>query len=454
MTTPVNLLRSLAQHMHASSDPDDRAVLPAPREIQRRLVPFNIPGDSSESGYLAVCFRDELRDLEARGFDSRRDATLCALGRVALQRVTDWGSYGFSLQLDAVLYDADAADLYGGLLIDTLPARLHPAVESLQPYDETLDVRKRQLPTADVVLYQVEVSRKLDKTLEAATLLTLLSGNDDLKDELFHLFQHPDVVRLGRSTVQNRHRRTSELFAVRARDSHLFRERMRRELAELHLGRYRFLEPYWDLEVRSVVRPNVEDANDGVGDTVDSLSGSARLTFTILPEESGVSGFVTEREQFHALRLSGTRFEVDRRRTDVLLRLEEWAGPNRCTLYRGNRTTDSRLFDGENITEDYLVLAIDRDSGGQDAVAISPLRGRNATFIVRHDVSELPWHEVFALSKRSATGLGAKRMQFQARWSTDEYEAMFEKVTTALDCPPERFGEKFRYSIDRNAYIL
>lgn len=48
----------------------------------------------------------------------------------------------------------------------------------------------------------------------------------------------------------------------------------------------------------------------------------------------------------------------------------------------------------------------------------------------------------------------AKRMRFQSRWPMDEYETMFQKVTTALTCPPDRFGETFDYSEDLGQYLL
>lgn len=453
MTKTPNLLRSLAQHMHAYSDQyrDTQGLLPPPREIRRRLTPFNIDGSSPEHGYLAVCYKNELRDAEGMGFDDRDDTILYALGQVALQRVLGWDAPGFSLKLETVLYDDDSADLYGGMLIESLPARVQRAAESVLTLDEY-----RQLhgvwPTSEYIEQTIKLDRDLDKTLRAATLLALLSGNDDLEYELFEVLRHPSIIRLGPRAARKRHTLASELFATGASDPHMFREQMRRELADLHMGRYSFLERYRSLDERHGVGHYAEDADAECPDA-GNAPPAARLTFTILPDAEGISGFVTERVRFHASRPSGARFVADSQRTDVLTMLATDVGPERCTLYRSTSTTEVRSLDGENITEDYLVLVIDQN-GGEDAVAISPARGRHATFVVRHDVSTLPWHEVFALPKRSATDLGAKRMRFQGRWPMDEYEAMFEKVSTALTCPPERFGEKFGYSDDLGRYLL
>ncbi|WP_137876267.1 hypothetical protein [Rhodococcus sp. Q] len=173
-----------------------------------------------------------------------------------------------------------------------------------------------------------------------------------------------------------------------------------------------------------------------------------------MPDDDGISRFITERINHHAAQPCGSGFQADPQRTAVLERIAQWAGRDRCTLYRGNTTAEVIDIGGENVTDDYLVLAINRPAGGQDAVAISPAVGRHATFVVRHDVSHLPWRDVFALPKASARGLGAKRMQFKARWPMDPYEAMFEKVVTALECSTARFGEKFVYSDDLGAYLL
>lgn len=444
MTTPSDMLRILTQFIYEEHDRSSERALPDLPELCRRLAPFNIDRRTAEPAYLAGCFKQNLRAAQQQGFESSVDSSLYALGRVAVQRYTLGKVPDHHVDLDTVLYEPDLASLHASAMIAGLLRRVMPDQVGFSSVAEARS-------SADNWDKYLEVGLAVARGLQTATVLALLSGTSGDRRSLFEMLRYSHVTDLYPDLAQESHLLAAVLFSAHGQNPEGFRERMRRDLEELHFGRYAFLEKFcWLDEQRGI---GLGEDTDDEADTVGEIA-TARLTFTILPDDTGIAGFIAERVRFHAVRPSGARFDADPHRTQVLTRLAEWAGWQRCTLYRGDSITEVRSFGGENITDDYLVLVIDQDSGGQDAVAISPARGRHATFVVRHEVSPLPWHEVFALPKRSSVDLGAKRLRFQSRWPMDEYEAMFQKVTTALACPPTRFGEKFDYSEELGRYLL
>lgn len=454
MTNSPDLLRSLALYIHHDTEFRDDGPLPSVDDLVLRLDAFDLDKTIDSSGYLAIRYRillGEYRQLEM--FDDPIDEVLGSLARAASD-AGHWHRVDRDLgPLQDFLYDSAHADAIGKVLIDVI-------------LDGTESMR-RQIPQGDLAeqlarsgFDEQAVERvELDGLLDVATDLALISGSEEIRRKLtgaLSELQFPPSPNVAaphvRRTAFVRQCLAIELFAASDRDPVGFKTRMQRDRADLHLGRYGFLDRYLFLSAQRNSETGQKNPA-GAADTEEPSTPAARLTFTILPDDQGVAGFVTERVQFHAQRPSGSRFIADRNRTEVLSRLAAWVGLQHCTLYRGDITTDTYPLNEENITEDYLVLVIDTATG-QNAVAISPARGRHATFLVRHDVSPLPWREVFALPKRSAKDLGARRMRFQQRWPMDEYEAMFQKVTTALTCAPERFHDKFDYSEDLQRYLL
>jgi hypothetical protein len=84
-----------------------------------------------------------------------------------------------------------------------------------------------------------------------------------------------------------------------------------------------------------------------------------------------------------------------------------------------------------------LVLTIKSDNGsGEHAVAISPLAGEHATYVVRADYADADWPTIFAKSKSEALTLGARRSPFtHADNGIDQYTAMRHRVIRLLECP-------------------
>jgi hypothetical protein len=87
------------------------------------------------------------------------------------------------------------------------------------------------------------------------------------------------------------------------------------------------------------------------------------------------------------------------------------------------------------------VLAIKSANGsGENAVAISPLAGRHATYVVRRECAEADWKILFSHPKFEARLRGARKLLFTTRADqTDEYSAMRDKIIDLLECHPREF---------------
>jgi hypothetical protein len=99
---------------------------------------------------------------------------------------------------------------------------------------------------------------------------------------------------------------------------------------------------------------------------------------------------------------------------------------------------------GQGVNNEYLLLTIKSDNGsGERAVAISPLAGKHATYVVRADYADADWPTVLAKSKNEATALGAKRLPFtNADNGIDQYTAMRHRVIDHLECPLHELPER------------
>ena len=89
------------------------------------------------------------------------------------------------------------------------------------------------------------------------------------------------------------------------------------------------------------------------------------------------------------------------------------------------------------VSTHYVVLTIKSANGsGDHAVAISPLAGEHATYVVRSDCTEAHWMTLLAQSKPDAREQGARKFLFTG---SDAYSGMRAKVVDALECPPRGF---------------
>jgi hypothetical protein len=204
-----------------------------------------------------------------------------------------------------------------------------------------------------------------------------------------------------------------------------FFERSRSELVALQAGQFGFLQKFRDAGSPS--------------------SGIQDLLFEVLPRGEQLRTFLD------GLRSSGLYRgrRVDGNRLKVLDDLEEYFGADRCDVYRGSESS-------KGINNEYLVLAIrSASASGEDAVAISPLAGEHATYVVRHECAEAHWQKIFANPKLEARLRGARRLVFKTPdRRTDPYTAMREKVIALLECHPHDFPKSFVFDHSSGDYRM
>lgn len=192
-----------------------------------------------------------------------------------------------------------------------------------------------------------------------------------------------------------------------------FFHRAHTELVALHAGRYDVLREF-------------------EGRTPTAWPGrrlATELPFAVLPRGEQLQTFLA------GLRSSGhyRGHQVDEQRVAVLAEIEKHFGVDRCEWHEGTASS-------EGFNNHYVVLTIKADNdSGYHAVAISPLAGEHATYVVRGDCMGENWMTVLAQSKPDAREKGAHKFLFTG---TDPYRGMRTKVVDALECPPREFLER------------
>ncbi len=140
---------------------------------------------------------------------------------------------------------------------------------------------------------------------------------------------------------------------------------------------------------------------------------------------------------------------MDVNRLAVLEDLEEHFGADRCDWYEGSESS-------KGVNNQYLVLVIRRGRRrGEDAVAISPLAGQHATYVVRGQCAEAHWASIFADAKFEARLQGARRLLFTSPGlHIDQYAAMRDKVITLLECRPRDFHKQLVFDSYSDTYRM
>ena len=181
------------------------------------------------------------------------------------------------------------------------------------------------------------------------------------------------------------------------------------ELVELHAGHYDFL-----LEFREIVSV--------------PPSQTSELPFAVLPQGE-VRAFLEN------IRSSGHYggYYVDVHRVTVLEDLLKHFGSDRCVWHKGSPSSDG-------IDNRYLILSIkSADGSGEHGVAISPLAGQHATYVVRSGLADADWRILFSHPKFEARLRGARKLLFTSGDKIDQYKAMRDKIINLLECDPLDF---------------
>jgi hypothetical protein len=191
-------------------------------------------------------------------------------------------------------------------------------------------------------------------------------------------------------------------------------------LHALHAGRYEFLRQFRDIEPSAARK---------------SRRAIEALPFEVLPRGEKLWAFLDR------IRRSGLYrgYVADDQRIAVLEDIEKHFGADRCEWHEGTESSGG-------VNNQYLILTIKADNGfGEHAVAISPLAGLHATFVVRADCVDTPWRAVFIKSKSEAVALGALRFKFTAPdGGLDPYRAMGDKVIAILEGPRGDYLKRLR----------
>ncbi len=126
---------------------------------------------------------------------------------------------------------------------------------------------------------------------------------------------------------------------------------------------------------------------------------------------------------------------VDINRVTVLEELLSHFGAERCVWHKGSPSSDG-------IDNRYLILAIkSADGSGEHGVAVSPLAGQHATYVVRHGHAEADWRTLFSHPKFEARLRGARKLLFVSGNHVDQYTAMRDKIIHLLECDPLEFNK-------------
>lgn len=207
------------------------------------------------------------------------------------------------------------------------------------------------------------------------------------------------------------------LLTVDAAALDQFLSRSLTELVDVQAGRYDFLTQFEGIESSTATTSRRK------------ING---LAFALLPSGEKLRAYLDDIRSLGRYR----GYAIDEDRLKVLEAVESHFGADRCQWHEG--TESSR-----GVNNQYMVLTVKADNGsGEHAVAISPLAGRHATYVVRAGCAAADWDIVFAKTKAEARALGARREPFaSAEHVTDPYRAMRDKVVHLLECSREEFFE-------------
>jgi hypothetical protein len=174
----------------------------------------------------------------------------------------------------------------------------------------------------------------------------------------------------------------------------------------------------------------------------------ARLDWTVLPrgevELEKAAQEIVAMAQERAKHSRDVQIDLDRLNT--LKNIKDSWGADRCYYARGTLSGRGKTtVEGIEQPDEYIVLVLqDLDSDGvvasEHAVAESPIAGHNAMYVMRGDVSEFSWRDVYSMPKKDARALGARPVKHTKGDGSGLVNVMTRKVNYLLSCAPEEFS--------------
>ena len=219
------------------------------------------------------------------------------------------------------------------------------------------------------------------------------------------------------------------------------------EIAKVETALVEFLQPKntsGTAEMKTLDQPRrIEDLLYG-----DELF--ARLDWTVLPVgeyelEKAAREIVADAE---ARAAKGTSVAIDLERLNILKRIREMWGSDKCYYARGQLSGRRRVYiEGQENPDEYIVLVLQQLDGEsmvltEHAIAESPIAGHNALYILRGDVStDFSWRDIYSLPKEDAREFGARRLKHTKAKDDNRsiVEVMTDRVAYLLRVQPEEF---------------
>lgn len=322
------------------------------------------------------------------------------------------------------------------------------------------------------------LSDSLDKILngegqayrtEKGLIIAMLSGRFSMFVNTLNELRHPDAAAVIETLRATRGRIVDDLLALDL-DTHIgnldvimveYGKKLEKLLSKDELKQINdYLRSYFDNPEESAesVQPPY-GSNKLLEDVFEREDLIGILDWTILPIEKGEEELekaareIVSQAQERAGH--GASVEIDLARLNILKKLREQWGKDRCEYFRG-KLRNSGVVEGSDRPDEYIVLVMrELDEHGnvrqEHAVAESPIAGVNALYLLRGDVAAGSWREIFSMPKKDARALGARKLLHTKGDGRPMVEFLTDRVQTLLTCSPEEF---FRIRFQGSSFWL
>jgi hypothetical protein len=293
---------------------------------------------------------------------------------------------------------------------------------------------------------------------EKGLIIAMLSGRFNMFVDTLNELRHPDAAAVIETLRATRGRIVDDLLTLDL-DAHMgnldvimveYAQKLEKLLSKDEFKRINdFLKAYFNNPQEESVGSDqpTYGSNKLLEDVFEREDLIGILDWTILPIEKGdeelekAAREIVSQAQQRAER--GTRVEIDLARLNILKKLREQWGKDRCEYFRG-KLRNSGVVEGSDRPDEYIVLVMrELDEHGnirqEHAVAESPIAGVNALYLLRGDVAAGSWREIFSMPKKDARALGARKLLHTKGDGRPMVEFLTDRVQTLLTCSPDEF---------------